>query len=58
MAPDRVTALRIFRELAWFRVRGYGLWLKWGSAPDLHVTRKTAHYVGPLRWKALRPVTD
>lgn len=55
MQPHRVTALYVHRELAWFRVRGYGLWVKWGSAPDLHVTRKTAHYLGRLRWKVLRP---
>lgn len=55
LIPHRVTALRVFRELAWFRVRGYGVWVKWGRGRDLHTTRKTAHYLGPLRWKALRP---
>ena len=53
--PHRVTGLRVVRELAWFRVRGYGLWVKWGSGRDLHTTRKTAHYLGPLRWKILSP---
>ena len=53
--PHRVTALRAFPELAWFRALGYGLWVKWGRGRDLHTTRKTAHYLGPLRWKALTP---
>jgi hypothetical protein len=50
-----VTALRVYRDLAWFRIRGYGLWLRWGRSPDLHITRTTAHYAGRLRWKVLRP---
>jgi hypothetical protein len=50
-----VTALRVSRELAWFRIRGYGLWVKWGRRHDLYTTRKTAHYAGRLRWKVLRP---
>jgi hypothetical protein len=53
--PHRVTALRVFRELAWFRVRGYGLWVKWGRGRDLHATRMTARYLGRVRWKILRP---
>lgn len=54
-APHRVTAIRVYRELGWFRVRGYGLWVKWGRRPDLSTTRKRAHYLGRLRWKILRP---
>lgn len=51
----RVTAIRVYRELAWFRVRGYGLWLAWGSHRDLFTTRKAAHYAGRFRWKVLTP---
>jgi hypothetical protein len=47
--------MRVTRDLAWFRIGGYGLWLKWGSSPDLFTTRKHAHYVGRFRWKPLRP---
>lgn len=50
-----VTAVQVTRNLAWFRVRGYGLWLKWGRGRDLFTTRKRAHYAGRLRWKVLRP---
>ena len=53
--PSRITALRVHRSLAWFRIHGYGLWLKWGRSPDLYTTKRTAHYVGRLRWKVLRP---
>lgn len=53
--PGRVTALRIHRNLVWFRIHGYGLWLKWGCGRDLYTTRRTAHYLGRLRWKTLRP---
>ena len=50
-----MTGRYISRDLAWFRIRGYGLWLKWGSRADLFTTRKHAHYLGRFRWKALRP---
>lgn len=50
-----ITAVRLARDLTWFRIRGYGLWLKWGRGPDLFTTRRTAHYLGRLRWKVLRP---
>lgn len=53
--PSRVTVLRIHRHVAWFRIHGYGLWLKWGDGRDLYSTRRTARYVGRLRWKTLRP---
>lgn len=53
--PVRITTACLTCDLAWFRVNGYGLWVKWGSRPDLHATRKHAHYAGPLRWKVLRP---
>jgi hypothetical protein len=43
------------RRLAWFRIAGYGLWLKWGRERDLFTTRRTAHYIGRFRWKVLRP---
>ena len=52
---DRITAARFYRNVTWFRIAGYGLWLKWGSAPDLHIVRKTAHYAGRFRWRALKP---
>ena len=44
----------VSRDLAWFRVCGYGLWFKWGRGTDLFTTRKHAHYMGRLRWKVLR----
>lgn len=50
-----ITDLRITRGLAWFRVRGHGLWVKWSPGSDLFTTRKTAHYTGRLRWKVLHP---
>ena len=43
------------RELAWFRIAGWGLWVKWGRSPDVFTTRMYAHYVGRFRWKVLRP---
>lgn len=55
---DRFTTARFNRDLAWLRIRGYGLWVKWSrdpEAPDLFGTRNRAHYIGRLRWKALRP---
>jgi len=52
---NRVTGAYASRRLAWFRVHGYGLWAKWGRGHDLHSTRKTAHYIGRLRWRVLRP---
>lgn len=55
MTEHRYTALRVHRELAWFRLRGHGLWVKWGRRPDLHCTRRDAHYLGRLRWKVLAP---
>jgi hypothetical protein len=51
----RITGADASRDLAWFRIAGYGLWLKWGSGRDLHVTRTKAHYMGRLRWRVLRP---
>ena len=55
-SADRITAIRATRELAWFRVRGYGIWLAWSKRRrDLFSTRQTAHYCGQFRWKALRP---
>ena len=53
---DHITALRVYHGLAWFRVRGYGLWVAWGGTCDLHIVRKTAHYAGRFRWRVLRPV--
>ena len=50
-----MTGRYISRDLAWFRIAGYGLWVKWDRGPDLFSTRKTAHYLGRLRWKALTP---
>lgn len=55
MAPDHITALRVYPGLAWFRVRGYGPWLAWGGTTDLHIVRKTARRVGRFRWRVLRP---
>jgi len=54
-ACRRVTGFNVTRELAWFRIRGHGLWVKWGDRADLFTTRKYAHYIGRLRWKVLRP---
>ncbi len=51
----RDTAIYISRDLAWFRVLGYGLWVKWGAGRDLFSTRKNAHYAGRFRWKGLTP---
>ena len=52
---NRMTAVAVFRRRAWFRIRGRGLWVGWGSRErDLFTPRKTAHYWGPLRWKILR----
>ena len=50
MADAQVT-----RDLAWFRIAGWGLWVKWGRTPDVFTTRMYAHYVGRFRWKVLRP---
>jgi hypothetical protein len=50
-----ITGLQACRDLAWFRVHGYGLWVKWGRSADLYSTRQSAHYAGRLRWKMLRP---
>ena len=50
-----MTGARIYRDVAWFRICGYGLWVGWGRSRDLHFTRKHAHYWGRFRWKALRP---
>ena len=52
--PTEVTAVHVSRRLAWFRVCGWGLWVKWSSDPDLFTTRQQAHYAGRFRWKALR----
>jgi hypothetical protein len=51
---DAFLRWKVTRELAWFRVRSRGLWLKWGRSRDLFTTRKAAHYAGRLRWKVLR----
>jgi hypothetical protein len=55
MAAAVIASLQVTRNLAWFRVGGYGLWVKWGRSADLYSTRLNAHYAGRLRWKVLRP---
>jgi hypothetical protein len=49
------TALRARYGLMWFRVLGHGLWVKWDRSPDLYTVRMTAHYLGRVRWRVLRP---
>jgi hypothetical protein len=49
------TGIYTSRNLAWFRVRGWGLWLKRGPGHDLHDVRERSHYLGRLRWRVLRP---
>ena len=53
--PDRVVHARVTRNLAWFRVAGWGLWVKWGRDPDVYTVRLHAHRIGRVRWKVLRP---